>query len=680
MTEKKKKGPDAGLMLDDFLSFNYLSCVRLSPDGNEVAYICTTADIAADGYTADLYSTNRLLKGHANVRLTEGGRVKSFAWASPKVLLYTEQDAPSVDFPIGRTRLYSADIYSDARELIAAPEGLMTLEGVLDSSVPVLSRTDDIAHEAVLAGLKGEARLERLRQLIREDETVTVLDEYPFWHNGRGVTAKKRKALYLYAADGLRRVTPPGFRTDKVAVRGERILYSGVFVDPIESYMTGAYLYDAAEDTTVCVQRPGECHIYDLELWNGDAVLVSSDLSRYSVSQCQDVTLIAADGRTRTALLTADDEVSYGNPVCTDSRLGGGYLLRASGEWLYMISGRAEKSVLVRLDRGGRLETVFEGTGSVDCFDVHGGTVLMAAMQDMRLPELYLLSGGRFTRMTSWNDDFYLCRPPVVPDPISFTDRDGYEIHGLVYRPAGIKKGQSCPVILDIHGGPHLSYGPVYVHEMQYWAAHGYFVICCNPRGSDGRGNDFGYLKGRFGEIDYEDLMAFCDEVLRRYPEMDKDRMGVTGGSYGGYMTNWIIGHTDRFAAAASQRGLSNFVSMEGTSDIGRLFVTMQVGASTHTDLEKMWYHSPLKYADRCKTPTLFIHADQDLRSYMVEALQMYTALINNGVPTRLCLFHNENHDLSRQGRPRSRIRRLEEITEWMDRYLGVREARDERA
>jgi len=225
-------------------------------------------------------------------------------------------------------------------------------------------------------------------------------------------------------------------------------------------------------------------------------------------------------------------------------------------------------------------------------------------------------------------------------------------------------------VILDIHGGPHLTYGAVYYHEMQYWANHGYYVICCNPRGGESRGNEFGYICGRFGTIDYDDIMAFCDEALKAYPDMDEKHMGVTGGSYGGFMTNWIIGHTNRFAAAASQRGIANFVSMEGTSDIGTLFAERQILATTHTNLEKMWKQSPLKYADRCTTPTLFIHSEEDYRCWMVEALQMYSTLIHHGVPTRLCLFHGENHELSRGGKPKGRIRRLQEITAWMDKYL----------
>jgi dipeptidyl aminopeptidase/acylaminoacyl peptidase len=135
-------------------------------------------------------------------------------------------------------------------------------------------------------------------------------------------------------------------------------------------------------------------------------------------------------------------------------------------------------------------------------------------------------------------------------------------------------------------------------------------------------------------------------------------------------MTNWIIGKTDRFKAAASQRSISNWVSMGYTTDIGYFFAPDQVGATPWTDQEKLWYHSPLKYADRVKTPTLFIHSDEDYRCWLPEALQMFTALKYHGVESRLCMFRGENHELSRSGRPKHRQRRLEEITNWFDRFL----------
>ena len=166
-----------------------------------------------------------------------------------------------------------------------------------------------------------------------------------------------------------------------------------------------------------------------------------------------------------------------------------------------------------------------------------------------------------------------------------------------------------------------------------------------------------------------ETFMAFCDAALERYPEMDADNLFETGGSYGGFMTNWIIGHTDRFRACASQRSISNWTSFYGVSDIGPDFSEDQCGSAIWPDAEKFWWHSPMKYADRVKTPTLFLHSLEDYRCPVDQGYQMYSALIAHGVESRLVLFRGENHELSRSGKPKHRIRRLNEITGWFEQH-----------
>lgn len=165
--------------------------------------------------------------------------------------------------------------------------------------------------------------------------------------------------------------------------------------------------------------------------------------------------------------------------------------------------------------------------------------------------------------------------------------------------------------------------------------------------------------------------MAFTDEVLKKYPQIDEKNVGVTGGSYGGFMTNWIIGHTNRFKAAASQRSISNWVSFYGVCDIGPWFGQREMGGSSPwKNLDVMWNSSPLQYAMNAETPTLFINSDEDYRCWMPEGIQMYSALQLKGVPTRMCIFHGENHELSRSGKPKHRIRRMNEINDWLFSYI----------
>ena len=164
--------------------------------------------------------------------------------------------------------------------------------------------------------------------------------------------------------------------------------------------------------------------------------------------------------------------------------------------------------------------------------------------------------------------------------------------------------------------------------------------------------------------------MAFTDEVLKRYPQLDEKRLGMMGGSYGGFMANWIIGHTDKFAAAVSQRSISNWISLSMTTDIGHTFDMEQTNANPWSNPDLMWIQSPLKYADKAKTPTLFIQSDEDYRCWMGDAIQMFSALKFFGVETRMCLFHGENHELSRSGKPTHRVRRLTEMMNWFEKYL----------
>ena len=211
--------------------------------------------------------------------------------------------------------------------------------------------------------------------------------------------------------------------------------------------------------------------------------------------------------------------------------------------------------------------------------------------------------------------NFWASRTVAPLHYLPFTDSDGVQLDGWVIEPViGYDPSKRYPAILDVHGGPKTVYGEVFFHEMQLWASEGYFVFFCNPRGGDGRGNEFADIRGkRYGVWDYNDLMEFTDHVLQSYPQIDPARVGMTGGSYSGFMANWIVGHTDRFAAVASQRSIANFISKCLTTDIGYYHNLCAVQSDPWNSPEEMWNRSPLKYADKCTTPTLFIQSDEGL-------------------------------------------------------------------
>lgn len=368
----------------------------------------------------------------------------------------------------------------------------------------------------------------------------------------------------------------------------------------------------------------------------------------------------------------AEYDYSLGFSLLSDCRYGGYGLdgaMKVFGDELYFISCHEKSSLLKKISLDGNIEIISDDIGSVDGFDICEDEILFYGLRGMRLQEIYSLKDGKETQLTGFNEDVYLDRKISFPERLVF-ENECVRIDGYVLKPVDYDENKTYPGILNIHGGPKNLYGEIFFHEMQVCASEGYFVFYCNPRGSDGRGDSFADISGKYGTIDYDDLMKFTDLVLEKYSQIDPNRIAVTGGSYGGFMTNWIIGHTDRFKCAVSLRSIANWISKFGTTDIGYFFVQSEQGANPWTNSDKLWFHSPMKYANKVKTPTLFIHAENDYRCWFVEGLQMFTSLKYFGVESRFCLFRDEHHDLSRTGKPTHRIRRMEEIMNWYEKYL----------
>ncbi|AZP03925.1 S9 family peptidase [Jeotgalibaca ciconiae] len=265
------------------------------------------------------------------------------------------------------------------------------------------------------------------------------------------------------------------------------------------------------------------------------------------------------------------------------------------------------------------------------------------------------------------NKKYFETHEVIEPERFWYKGADQWDIQGWYLPP--VEKRPNHPAVLYVHGGPQVCYGESFFHEMQVLAADGYGVIMLNPRGGNGYGQEFvASILGDYGNKDYEDLMLGTTHVLNEHPEIDASHLYVAGGSYGGFMTNWIVGHTDRFRAAISQRSISNWISFYGTSDIGAFFVEFQLQRDL-SDMEGLWKMSPLAYAKNAKIPILMMHSDQDLRCPMEQAEQFYVAMKKNDVDTKLITFPQSNHGLSRNGLPNLRMKRFDAMMDWLKKY-----------
>lgn len=388
--------------------------------------------------------------------------------------------------------------------------------------------------------------------------------------------------------------------------------------------------------------------------------------------------LVPTDGSSPPRNLTAECDLHVAHVTSGDTGAGAFTppTWSPAGNSLYFQTSHHADTALMAVDLpDGAVRRVLEAPGAVENFTFdESGHWMAYTMNTLEAPgQLYLrdMAKERSKKLTRLNESWLRRLDLGDVEELWFEARDGYMLHGWILFPPGFDPNQQYPSILQIHGGPQVQYGRSFMHEFYFLAAHGYVVYFSNPRGGQGYGN--AHCKAiwhAWGTVDYDDVIDWA-EYMKQQPYIDPERMGVTGGSYGGYMTNLIIGRSDLFAAAVTQRSLSNLISMWGSSDFNWAFQqTFGDNQPPFDNLETYWNGSPLKYIGDCDTPTLVIHSQMDLRVAQEQGEQIYVALKTLGVDTELVLFPDEPHGLSRVGRTDRRIARLNHMLRWFDKYL----------
>ncbi len=667
------------IKVPDFANYKMLSSMEFSSDGKYGVVCVAQPDVESNSYFTNLWVFNP--KKGAFKQLTSGNAERFFDFNSPKSVIFpslrSESDKKKVQNGELLTVFYEISLEGgEAKELFRVPLNGATAKKI-GKDLYLISALFDNARPD-FASLKGD-KLAAAKKAYEEEKDYEVVDELPFWFNGRGFINKKRSRLYLYNAkkNKLEPLTEPLFDTGivKYCPKCNKVAYTGAAFTARQGQTSGLYLYDVETGETKCLVEDGSYSIGNLcfDGKHGDIVFSGSPLTDGYPAPGHSLYAVSLQGGKVETLFEQLPE-DLGCTTGCDVRYGGGATMKAVDGVLYLVTSYDNTSGLCTFTRGEKeLHHITKPEFGVDFLGVCDGHVYTVGLNGTQLQEVYEVNveNGEYKQLSQFNTAFFKDKYVAEPQPLSFTNKDGVRIDGFVLLPIDYDPNKKYPGILEIHGGPRTNYCAGFMHEMQVMASAGSFVFFCNPRGSSGRGEEFANIRGKYGTIEYEDIMAFTDEVLKKYPTLDKDNLGVTGGSYGGFMTNWIIGHTNRFKAAASQRSISNWVSFFGVCDIGPWFGKREMGGATPWEnLEGLWNASPLQYAMNAETPTLFIHSDEDYRCWLPEGIQMYSALQLKGVPTRMCIFHGENHELSRSGKPKHRIRRMNEINDWLFHYI----------
>ncbi len=328
---------------------------------------------------------------------------------------------------------------------------------------------------------------------------------------------------------------------------------------------------------------------------------------------------------------------------------------------------------VVRIEPDGSVDEIIGGDREITGISPRpdGSAAVFVASTPTDPGDVYWWQDGEERRITSLNDEFREATELVEPERFTI-EHDGVTIEGWVYLPPG---DDPVPMLVNIHGGPAAQYGYGFFDEFQVYAGAGYGVVATNPRGSSGYGRDHvRAIVGQWHHDDPPDLideLAIPDAAATAFPRLDLDRLGVMGGSYGGFATARVIAEEHRYRSAVAERGLYSFLSFAGTSDIGTVFDGFYLGPGVEDRMAALWAASPLRHADRITTPTLVLHSESDWRCPIEQAEQLFTVLLRNGVDTEMVRFPaGEGHELSRSGRPKHRVERFEIILDWHDRHL----------
>lgn len=628
-----------------FYDFKYVSDPKISPDGKAVAFLVKQVNADDNAYDSFLY----IYKNGEAKPATNCNNITDFLWDDEGGLIFSDAGSAKK----GKT------VYYRIRPEDCAVEKFFV--------VPIAStKLTFVEHGLYL--VKGTYE-NAVCDAASKIGTVTTLTEVPYWGEfGAGFNCGQRQRLFLYscASGECTPVTEPEFQTIRYDVHDGIIAVVGMKYSDIATQQNGLYAYNIKEQRLRELVPQGQMYITSATVFGRTILFTGSQSTpwQYNREHNDFFTIPVAGGKVH-CILEYDHNVFGGNGT-TDAKMGGGQAQKRVKDRLYLLSTRIDDISMYSIDLSGDWREEIRQTGFITGFDIVADRLVYSGMFGNRLNELYE-NGKQITHLNDEvTENLTLSTPMYCPVKTS----DGFEIHGWVMKPVDYIPGKKYPAIFHIHGGPPTIFSNVFHCEHQLWANHGYFVFFCNHRGSDGRGTAFRNLTGKHGQWDYVSLMDWLDGALEEYPDVDQSRVGVTGGSYGGYMTNWIITQTNRFAAAVSQRSISDWITFEYTAIRGWWLSVHKFGTRAGLDAKPLWDASPLQFTENCKTPTLFIQSDNDHVTPLGQALAMFSALKTAGCEAKMCIFHGEDHELSRAGKPENRIRRMNEILEWFDLHL----------
>ncbi|MEO6258715.1 MAG: S9 family peptidase [Thermoanaerobaculia bacterium] len=664
----------------DLFRFQWVSDPQVSPDGAQVVFVRTSVDEKKDSYLTSIWSV-ATAAGATPRRITNGPHDSSPRWSPDgKLLAFLrggEKDGKPTPAQIYVLRLDG----SEARAVTS-----------LTRAVESLAWSPTRNTIAFSASTKPSDLEKPVKKGDDERESdVRVINQATYRSNGSGYRDATRVAhLWTVSVPEVMGEEPPKakqltsgeFSEGDVtwSPDGSKLYFASTRV--LEPYydIRDNDLYSIAADggeIAKVVSYDGSINSYAPSP-DGKWIAFAGSISKPVQSHTQaDLFVVSATpgGTPRNLTPTYDYEILGGvggDQGAPRAARGPRPVWSADGKTIFVTVAEQGKVNLQRIDAAsGRVDPWTSGNQSLATYSMSGGRTVAIVSTPTSIGDLFLVDAkGSMARLTNVNEKLWSELTLTEPEQLWYTSFDGKKIETWIQRPPDFDPSKKYPLILNIHGGPHSAYGYVFDHEFQWMAAKGYVVVYPNPRGSTSYGQDFAnIIQFHYPGDDYKDLMAGVDAVVAK-GYVDPKKLGVTGGSGGGLLTNWVITQTDRFAAAVSQRDIADWSTFWYTADF-TLFQPTWFHKAPFEDPEDFKARSPITYIDRVKTPLMLIEGEADYRTpAMAGGEMMFRALKYRRIPTVMVRFPDESHELSRSGKPWHRIERLQHITGWFDHWL----------
>ena len=657
---------------EDLARLQYVGDPAISPDGTQVAYVVRIVDVTKNAYRSAIWLA-AVSGTNAPRQLTRGDDDSGPVWAPDGRTLAFDRAVKD------QTQIYIIALSGgEARELTHEKNGASGAVWSHDGRRIAYGTTtkDDPAPLAVDWAAAGASPPPEHKQT----DTRTIR-ELRFSLNGPGYVYDKHRHIAAADADGGHAValtsgndwseTDPVWSPDDKTI----VFASARNHDPAGSER-GLYAIPSAGGAFVRLLLPHHSVTSAAFTPDGARMLYHFDDARDPAGYAG---VGVADVRgTDERVVVPPNTVAWGDAVLADTRESGagcGPIVTADGRSFVELASVPGATALSRYDVASGAATRLTGGDAEigSCSMSRDGSKIAYDRSDASHPnEIYVYDSltGRSTQLTDANAAYRRDVPLSDAVPFAVRDEAGLTVHAWIVHPPHATPGRKYPTLLEIHGGPQTEFGNSYFHEFQMLASHGYNVVFADPRGSVGFGYPFeSALSKNWGDPMYADEMAVVDAAIRR-PEVDASKLGVLGGSYGGYATLWIIGHTTRFKGAVAERAVSDLQSLILAADFAGANDPTYAWGNAWDHQQTYWDQSPLKYVANVRTPVLIVHSENDIRTPIDQTLQEFDALRVLGRTAEYLEFPRETHDLNRTGEPIHRIERLHRIEDWLDRYV----------